>query len=219
MEKSLRLQNADLLDRIQSARGRSCPPEGQGGRFPRQGQASGIPRPRASAGHAVHAGHDGQSSIQNGVARYPVGIMPVMDPANGRDAGRRARPPLLHDLGRLWPDHRQEHRARLSALGILPGGPQAERRIFRRDLPGRSGGRSATSRSTIRRTSSRGADVRRVLRAKITASRKVSRKSEASGLPVSPGLLCATAYFSRILAACLVARLSCGGRWQPRLLR
>ena len=51
-------------DRVQSARGRSCPPEGQGGRFPRQGKTSGVSRPRASAGDAVHAGHDGQSSIR-----------------------------------------------------------------------------------------------------------------------------------------------------------
>ena len=68
-----------------------------------------------------------------GVARYPVGIMPVMDPETGETLGRRTRPPLVHDLGRLWADDRQEHRARLSALGLLPGRPQAQRRIFRRD--------------------------------------------------------------------------------------
>jgi glycine cleavage system aminomethyltransferase T len=75
-----------------------------------------------------------------GVARYPVGILPVMDPGNRRDACRRARPPFLHDLDRLRADHRQEHRAGLSALGLLPGGAQAQRRIFQRDLSGRSGG-------------------------------------------------------------------------------
>ena len=36
-------------DRVQPARSRSRAPEGQGGRFPRQGQASGIPRPRRTS--------------------------------------------------------------------------------------------------------------------------------------------------------------------------
>ena len=42
-------------------------------------------------------------------------------------ASRGERAPTLHDFGRLWPDHGEEHRARLPALGVLPGGPQAAR--------------------------------------------------------------------------------------------
>ena len=134
MEKSLRLQNADLLTEYNLHRGRPRPPEGQGGRFPRQGQAPGIPRPRAPAGHALHPGDDRQHRFQG---RRPLSRRHHAGDGSRdrRDAGRRTRPPLLHDLDRLRPDHRQEHRARLSALGLLPGGTQAEVEYFGETYP------------------------------------------------------------------------------------
>jgi hypothetical protein len=83
-----------------------------------------------------------------GVARYPVGIHAGDGSGNRRDACRRTRPPLLHDLDRLRPDHRQEHRARLSALGLLPGGAQAQVEYFSETYPVEvGGGRLQTCRS------------------------------------------------------------------------
>ena len=58
-------------DRVQSARSRSCPPEGQGDRFLRQGQACGIPRPRTPAGDAVHAGDDRATSMRRALPAIP----------------------------------------------------------------------------------------------------------------------------------------------------
>ena len=79
-------------DRIQSAGGRSRPPEGQGGRFPRQGQASGIPRPRPPAGDAVHAGDDRQSSIPRASHAIRSASCRCMDPETGET--------LVDELGR-----------------------------------------------------------------------------------------------------------------------
>ncbi len=42
MEKSLRLQNADLLTEYNLLEARPCPPESEGSGFPRQGKTSGI---------------------------------------------------------------------------------------------------------------------------------------------------------------------------------
>ena len=42
--------------------------------------------PAVSTDHALHAGHDGQYRRTN--ARYPVGIMPVMDPEDGELVNR-----------------------------------------------------------------------------------------------------------------------------------
>jgi glycine cleavage system aminomethyltransferase T len=137
MEKSLRLQNADLLTEYNLYEADPRPPEGQGGRFPRQGEASGISRPRTSAGDAVHAGDDRQYRFQG---RRPLSCRHHA----GDGIRRRARrwstnlAGILHHLGRLWSDNRQEHRAGLPAMGLLPGRPQAERGIFRRNLSGRS---------------------------------------------------------------------------------
>ena len=124
MEKSLRLQNADLLTQYNLLEADLARPKVKEADF------------RGKAKHLEYRAREHQPAMlctlvmtdnidAKGVARYPVGIMPVHRPGHRRDAGRRTRPPLLHDLGRLRPDDRQEHRARLSALGLLPGGPQA----------------------------------------------------------------------------------------------
>ncbi len=140
MEKSLRLQNADLLTEYNLLEADLARPKVKEADF--RGKAKHLEyRARAHQPAMLCTLVMTDNIDSKGVARYPVGTLPVMDPDNRRDARRRARPALLHDLDRLWPDHRQEHRARLSALGLLPGGPQAERGVFRRDLPGRGGGR------------------------------------------------------------------------------
>jgi hypothetical protein len=72
-----------------------------------------------------------------GVARYPVGILADPGSRDEGDAGRRTRPPLLHHLHRLRPDHRQEHRARLPALVLLPAGPVRPKRNAPAERPGR----------------------------------------------------------------------------------
>ena len=137
MEKSLRLQNADLLTQYNLIESRSRPPEGQGSRFPRQGQASGVQGAREHQPAMLCTLVMTDNVDAKGVARYPVGTLPVMDPQTGET--------LVDELGRrsyttsiaFGPTHRQEHRAGLSALGLLPGRPQAECRIFRGDLSGR----------------------------------------------------------------------------------
>ena len=76
------------VDRIQPARGRSCPPEGQGGRFPRQGEASGIPRPRRISrrcfARCVMTDNVDPERRCPLSGRHHAGA----GPANGRDAGR-----------------------------------------------------------------------------------------------------------------------------------
>jgi glycine cleavage system aminomethyltransferase T len=158
MEKSLRLQNADLLTQYNLIESDLARPKVKEADF------------RGKAKHVEYKARDHQPAMlctlvmtentDKGVKRYPVGAMPVMDPETGKTLVDSSAGILLHDLGRLRSDHRQEHRARLSALGILPGGPQAECRVFLETYPVEVAGVSATRRSTIRRTSSRGADLR-----------------------------------------------------------
>ena len=127
-------------DRVQSSRGGSRPSEGQGGGLPRQGQASRVPRSRPPAGDALHAGHHRQRRWQG---RRPLsGRQPARArPGDRRDARRRGRPAVLHHLDRLRAEHRQEHRTRLPALGLLPGGPETGGAVLRRDLSRRGGRR------------------------------------------------------------------------------
>jgi glycine cleavage system aminomethyltransferase T len=77
-----------------------------------------------------------------GVARYPVGILPVMDPETGET--------LVDELGRrsyttsiaYGPTIGKNIALAYLPWDVLPGGAQAQRRIFQRDLSGRScGGR------------------------------------------------------------------------------
>ena len=137
LEKSLRLQNADLLTEYNLLEADLARPKVKEADF------------RGKAKHLEHRARDHQPAMlctlvmtdnldAAGVARYPVGTLPVHRPRYRRDPRRRARPPLLHHLDRLRPDDRQEHRPRLPALVPLPAGPQARRAILRRDLPGRS---------------------------------------------------------------------------------
>ena len=100
--------------RIQPARGRPGAAQGQGGRFPRQGQAPGIQGPPASAGPAVHAGHDRQHRRPG---RRPLSGRHPADPRprNGREADRQPGPAVLHHLDRLWPQRRAHHHDGLSA--------------------------------------------------------------------------------------------------------
>ena len=140
MEKSLRLQNADLLTEYNLLEADLARPKVKEADF------------RGKAKHLEYRARDHQPAMlctlvmtdnvdAKGVARYPVGTMPVIDPETGET--------LVDDLGRrsyttsiaYGPTHRQEHRARLSALGLLPGRAQARGRVFRRDLSGRGRGR------------------------------------------------------------------------------
>ena len=139
MEKSLRLQNADLLTEYNLLEADLARPKVKEADF--RGKAKHLEyRARAHQPAMLCTLVMTDNLDSNGVARYPVGTMPVMDPETGET--------LVDELGRrsfttsvaYGPTIGQEHRARLPALGVLPGRPQAARRIFRRDLPGRSGG-------------------------------------------------------------------------------
>jgi glycine cleavage system aminomethyltransferase T len=59
----------------------------------------------------------------NGVARYPVGNMPVMDPDTGETLVDELGPPFLHHLGRLL----ARRIGKNIALAYLPHGPTARR--------------------------------------------------------------------------------------------
>ena len=100
-------------DRVQPARGRPRPAEGQGGGLPRQGEASRVPGARAPAGDALHAGDDRQcrcrrasrairsarcrSSIRRPARRWSTssagGPSPPRSPT-GRASARTSRSPI-----------------------------------------------------------------------------------------------------------------------------
>ena len=116
MEKSLRLQNADLLTEYNLLEADLARPKVKEADF------------RGKAKHLEYRAREHQPAMLctlvmtdnvdcKGVARYPVGIMPVHGPGNRRDAGRRTRPPLLHHLDRLRPDAS----ARTSRWPTCPG--------------------------------------------------------------------------------------------------
>ncbi len=140
MEKSLRLQNADLLTEYNLIEADLARPKVKEADF--RGKAKHLEyRARAHQPAMLCTLVMTDNVDGKGVARYPVGTLPVLDPETGEM--------LVDELGRrsfttsiaYRADHRQEHRARLSALVLLPGGPQARGRVFRRDLSGRGGGR------------------------------------------------------------------------------
>ena len=122
-------------DRVQPARGGPGPSEGQGGGLPRQGKAPRVPRPRPPARHALHPRDDRQHRWQG---RRPLSRgHPSGDrPRDRRDVGRRTGPAVVHNLDRVRAERRQEHRARLPALGPLPRRPEASGAVLRRDLSG-----------------------------------------------------------------------------------
>ena len=134
MEKSLRLQNADLLTEYNLLEADLARPKVKEADF--RGKAKHLEyrarehqpamlctlvmteqhrfKGRRALSGRHHAGHGSR---------------------NRRDAGRRTRPPLLHHLGRLWPDHRQEHRARLPALGVCQEGRKLKVEYFGETYP------------------------------------------------------------------------------------
>ena len=116
MEKSLRLQNADLLTQYNLIEADLARPKVKEADF------------RGKAKHLEYKAREHQPAMlctlvmtentdSKGVKRYPVGTMPVMDPDTKRSADRRTRPPLLHDLGRLS----ARPSARTSRSPICPG--------------------------------------------------------------------------------------------------
>jgi glycine cleavage system aminomethyltransferase T len=136
-------------DRIQPARSRPAAPEGQGRRLPRQGQ------------HLEHRAAKHQPAMlctlvmtgntdSKGVARYPVGTMPVMDP--------ETKETLVDELGRRSFTTSVAYGPTIGkniALAYLPWSYCQEGRkllveYFGETYPSRSPA-SATSRSMIRR--------------------------------------------------------------------
>ncbi len=114
MEKSLRLQNADLLTEYNLLEADLARPKVKEADF------------RGKAAHLEHRARPHQPAMlctlvmeentdSAGVARYPVGICPILDPATGERSGGQPRPAFVHDVHRLRADHRQEHRAWLPA--------------------------------------------------------------------------------------------------------
>jgi hypothetical protein len=160
MEKSLRLQNADLLTQYNLLK--------PIWRVRRSRKPISAARPK----HLEYKAREHQPAMlctlvmtdntdAKGVARYPVGILPVMDPetgetlvdelgrrsyttsiAYGRPSARTSRSPICRRITARW--------GASSASSISP-------RPIRSKLR-----RSATRRFTIRKTSSRGADRLRV---------------------------------------------------------
>ncbi len=136
MEKSLRLQNADLLTEYNLLEADLARPKVKENDF--CGKAKHVeyrarehqPAMLCTLVMTEQYRFQGRGPLSR---RHHAGD----GSGHGRNAGRRTRPPVLHHVDRLWPDHRQEHRARLFAVGVLPGRPQAQGRVFRRDLSGR----------------------------------------------------------------------------------
>ncbi len=158
MEKSLRLQNADLLTEYNLLEADLARPKVKEADF--VGKAATL----------AHRARDHQPAMlctlvmtdnrdSTGVARYPVGTLPIMDPGHRRDPGRFRGAPFLHHIHRLRPDHRQEHRARLSAARARRQGQAVSGGILRRNLPGR--GRRRRLRAALRSGKPETADISR----------------------------------------------------------
>ena len=136
MEKSLRLQNADLLTEYNLIEADLARPKVKEADF------------RGKAKHLEYRAREHQPAMlctlvmtentdSRGVARYPVGIMPVMDPETGEV--------LVDELGRRSFTTSIAYGPTIGkniALAYLPWaycqeGRKLERRIFWRDLSGR----------------------------------------------------------------------------------
>ena len=157
MEKSLRLQNADLLTEYNLLEADLARPKVKEADF--RGKAKHLEHRARAHQPAMLCTlvHDGQCRFQGRRAlsgRHHAGD------------GSRNRRDLVDELGRrsfttsvaYGPTIGKNIALAYLPHGLMPGRPQAVGRIFRRDLPGRRWPASATSRSTIRRTSSRGAE-------------------------------------------------------------
>ncbi len=114
MEKSLRLQNADLLTEYNLLEADLARPKVKEADF------------RGKAAHLEHRARPHQPAMlctlvmtenTDASRRGALSGRHLPDPrsGDGRRAGRQPRPALLHDVHRLRADHRQEHRARLPA--------------------------------------------------------------------------------------------------------
>ena len=126
MEKSLRLQNADLLTEYNLLEADLARPKVKDVDF--RGKAKHLEY-RARAHQPAMLCTLVMTDNRRFQGRCPLSRRHDAGDGsrNRRDACRRARPAVVHDLGRLRSNHRQEHRARLFALGLLPGRPQADR--------------------------------------------------------------------------------------------
>ena len=94
MEKSLRLQNADLLTQYNLIEADLARPKVKEADFRGKAKHLEYKARGQPAGHALHAGHDRKHRQAKGVKRYPVGTLPVMDPETGEvlidELGRRS---------------------------------------------------------------------------------------------------------------------------------
>ena len=157
MEKSLRLQNADLLTEYNLLEADLARPKVKEADF------------RGKAKHLEYRAREHQPAMlctlvmtdnvdSKGVARYPVGTMPVMDPETGET--------LVDELGRRSFTTSVAYGPTIGkniALAYLPWeycqeGRKLTVEYFGETYPSKWPP-SATSRSTTRKTSSRGADV------------------------------------------------------------
>jgi glycine cleavage system aminomethyltransferase T len=137
MEKSLRLQNADLLTQYNLIEADLARPKVKEADF------------RGKAKHLEYKAREHQPAMlctlvmtdnvdAQGVARYPVGSLPVMDPETGEV--------LIDELGRrsyttsiaFGPTIGKNIALAYLPWSLLPGRPQAQCRVFRRNLSGRS---------------------------------------------------------------------------------
>ena len=178
MEKSLRLQNADLLTEYNLIEADLARPKVKEADF------------RGKAKHLEYKARDHQPAMlctlvmtdnidAKGVARYPVGTMPVMDPATGET--------LVDELGRrsfttsiaYGPTIGKNIALAYLPLGLLPGRPQAQRRVFRRDLPGR--GRGGRLQAALRSGEPQAAQLMRCAISRCGQSRIVKRLRRTVG--------------------------------------
>ena len=105
MEKSLRLQNADLLTEYNLYEAGLARPvvkqRTSTARRPTSNNASSNTRPPTCAPWSMTDNVDSE-----GIARYPVGNVPADGSGNRRGADRLERPSLVPDQHRLRPEHR-----------------------------------------------------------------------------------------------------------------
>ena len=117
VEKSMRLQNADLLTEYNLLEADLERPKVKPADF--HGKAAYVAAREKPHQCAYLCTLVMESNIDaKGVARYPVGICPIIR-GFGRGTGRRARQALLPFHHCLWAEHWKEHRTGLSALRVL----------------------------------------------------------------------------------------------------
>ena len=139
LEKSLRLQNADLLTEYNLVEADLARPKVKDADF--HGKAAYLEqRAREHQPAYLCTMVMTENTDSNGVA--PLSGRYLSDYRSRVQSGARgrSRAPVLYDEHRLWPVHRQEHHARLPAERVCEDRPGTGHRVFQRAVSRARGG-------------------------------------------------------------------------------